>query len=77
MAKASVSTKETANYARFSRLLVDVGSEVLRDAFDRLRPKGSLDKVLTTPPVINKLTSLKRKRILNQAQWSIIKSSSV
>lgn len=77
MTKAAVSTKETTNYARLCRLLLDVGSEVLRDTFDRLRPIGSLDKVLTTPPVINKLTSLRKKRILNQAQWAIINSPSV
>lgn len=77
MAKASVSTKETANYARLCRLLVDVGSEVLRDTFDRLRPKGSLDKVLKTPLVIHKLTSLRKRRVLNQAQWAIINSSPV
>lgn len=79
MATASISTytKETANYARLCRLLVDIGSEVLRDTFDRLRPTGSLDKVLSTPPVISKLNDLRKKRVLNLQQLAIVTSSLV
>ena len=63
------STKETANYARLCRLLVDVGAHVLRETFDKKRPKGSLDTVLSTPPTHAILQSLRKKRVLNPTQW--------
>ncbi|XP_078380991.1 uncharacterized protein LOC144663797 [Oculina patagonica] len=63
------STKETTNYARLCRLLVDVGSQVLRETFDRLRPPGSLHTVLADPAVHAKLQSLRKKKVLNPSQW--------
>ena len=63
------STKETTNYARLCRLLVDVGSHVLRETFDKKRPPGNLDTVLSNPPVHSVLQSLRKKRILNPLQW--------
>ena len=36
------STKETTNYARLCRLLVDVGSQVLRSSFDKIHPPATL-----------------------------------
>ena len=63
------STKETANYARLCRLLVDAGSDALRDAFDKSRPTGDLNSVLSSPPVHAVLQSLRKKRILNPSQW--------
>ena len=62
------STKETTNYARLCRLLVDVGSQVLRETFDKKRPPGNLDTVLSSPPVHAKLQKLKKKG-LNSLQW--------
>ena len=67
-APAFRSTKETTNYARLCRLLVDVGSHVLRETFDKKRPPGNLDTVLSSPPVHAVLQSLKRK-VLNPLQW--------
>lgn len=66
------STKGTTNYARLCRLLVDVGSRVLRETFDRLHPQGALSEVLTSPPVMSVLQSLRGKRVLNQKQWEIL-----
>ena len=43
-----VSTTETTNYARLCRLLADVSTHVLRETFEKKRPKGSLD----TPGII-------------------------
>ena len=63
------STKETTNYARLCRLLVDVGSQALRDTFDRFHPPASLHQNLTHPPAHPILQSLKKKRILNPTQW--------
>ena len=42
------STKETTNYARLCRLLVDVGSYVLGDKFDSIHPPTDLYKDLIT-----------------------------
>ena len=62
-------TKETTNYARLCRLLVDVGANVLRETFDKKRPTGSLDTVLSTPPTHAILQTLRTKRVLNPTQW--------
>ncbi|KAL9972827.1 hypothetical protein ACROYT_G019207 [Oculina patagonica] len=64
------STKETTNYARLCRLLVDVGSQVLREAFDKIHPPSRLHTVLAHPVVHGSLQSLLKKRIINQTQWS-------
>lgn len=63
------STKEASNYTRLCCLLVDVGSQVLRETFDRVRPPGSLHTVLADPAVHAKLQSLRKKKILNPSQW--------
>ena len=63
------STKETTNYARLCRLLVDVGAHVLRETFDKKRPKGNLDTVLSTAPTHAVLQKLRTKRVLNPTQW--------
>ena len=55
------STKETTNYARLCRLLVDVGSHALRNKFDSIHPI---------------LQALRRKGILNPAQWGKLYPSS-
>ena len=62
-------TKETANYATLCRFLVDVGAHVLRETFDKKRPTGSLDTVLSTPSIHAILQSLRKKRVLNPTQW--------
>ena len=63
------STKETTNYARLCRLLVDVSAHILRETFDKRRPTGDLHTVLSSPPVHAGLKSLLMKRILNPSQW--------
>ena len=62
------STKESTNYARLCRLLVDVGAHVLRETFDKKRPPGSLDSILSSSAVHDVLLSLK-KNVLNPLQW--------
>ena len=61
------STKETTNYARLCCLLVDVGSCVLQDTFDRINLPGDLHKHLQTHHT--KLQQLRMKKILNPTQW--------
>ena len=63
------STKETTNYASLCRLLVDVGAHVFRETFDKKRPKGNLDTVLSNPPAHATLQTLRKKRVLNPTQW--------
>ncbi|RMX59386.1 hypothetical protein pdam_00016382 [Pocillopora damicornis] len=63
------STKETTNYARLCRLLVDVGSQALRDTFDAIHPPVGLHTVLGRHPEHATLKSLRNKRILNATQW--------
>ncbi|KAL9965351.1 hypothetical protein ACROYT_G029140 [Oculina patagonica] len=73
------STKEATNYERLCRLLVGIGSQVLRETFDRVRPPGSLHTVLSDHAVHAKLQSLRKKRVLSTPQWRrlypVIKSS--
>ena len=68
-APSVASTKETTNYARLCRLLVDVGSQALRDTFDRIHPPAGLHLVLAPgTPAHGTLQSLRKKRILNPTQ---------
>ena len=73
------STKQADNYERVCRLLVDVGWQVLRETFDRVRPPGSLHSVLADPQIHAQLKSLRKKRVLSTPQWRklypVIKSS--
>ena len=63
------STKETTNYARLCRLLVDVGCQALRDTFDGIHHPGGLHLVLARHPEHATLKSLRKKKILNPTQW--------
>ena len=69
-APAFRSTKGTTNYARLCRLLVDVGSQVLRGTFDRIYPPKTLHNVLSNPTVHSILQPLRTKKVLNPLQWS-------
>ena len=60
-------TKETTNYARLCCLLVEVGSCVLRDTFDRINLPSDLHKHLMTHHT--KLQQLQKKKVLNPTQW--------
>ena len=61
------STKETTNYARLCRLLVDVGTQALRDTFDAIHSPANLHTILTA----NKTTlqSLRTRKVINATQW--------
>ena len=69
MAPSFPATERITNYARLCRLLVDVSVHVLRETFEKKRPPGNLDSVLSTPQVHGLLQSLRRKRVLNPLQW--------
>jgi len=69
-APSVTSTKETTNYARLCRLLVDVGSQALRDTFDKIHPPAGLHLVLAPgTPEHGTLQALRNRGILNPTQW--------
>ena len=63
------STKETTNYARLCRLLVGVSAHILRETFEKRRPPGNLDTVLSCPSIHRLLKLLRIKKVLNPSQW--------
>ena len=64
---ATPSTKETTNYARLCRVLVDVGTCALRDFFDAAcTPKPLYTVLAANRP---KLKSLRSRKIINATQW--------
>ena len=66
-------TKETTNYVRLCRLLVDVGSQALRSIFDKIHPPETLHTVLNPPSRhYTKLLSLRKKGVLNICNWGIL-----
>ncbi|XP_028412205.1 uncharacterized protein LOC114535028 [Dendronephthya gigantea] len=66
---ASVDLQEKANFTRLSRLLVDKGTEALRNTFDTIHPPVSLPGVLAT----NKTSLQKLKpRVINNSQWDLL-----
>ena len=64
---ATSSTKETTNYARLCRVIVDVGTCALRDCFDTIRSPLTLHTALTANH--HTLHSLRSRRIINATQW--------
>ena len=66
-APTASSSKETTNYARLCRLLVDIGTQVLRDTFNAIHPPANLHAVLAAN--ITALQSLRRRKIINPIQW--------
>ena len=66
-APSASSTKETTNYARLCRLLVDVGTQALRGTFDAIHSPANLRTVLAGNKTI--LQSLRTRNIINPTQW--------
>ena len=64
---ATPSTRDTTNYARLCRVLVDVGTCALRDCFDSICTPPTLHTVLVANQPT--LQSLRSKRIINATQW--------
>ena len=61
------SSVEKTNGAKLSRLLIDGGTQVLRNLFDNFHPPAKLAADLNTSYSI--LNNLLRRRILNRPQW--------
>ena len=64
---ATPSTKETTNYARLCRLLVELGTRALKDTFDSIHPPATLHAVLAGNKTV--LRSLRDRKIINPTQW--------
>ena len=70
---ASMNLDEKANFSRLSRLLVDKGTEALRNTLDALHPSANLPAVLNA----NRTSLLKLKpRVLDDTQWDLLFPSS-
>lgn len=63
-------SSEEENYARLSLLLAGISSRVVRKLFDFEFPPTSLAATLMKEN--NKLLELKKKNIINQAQWNLL-----
>ena len=66
-APTTSSTKETTNYARLCRLLVDVGTHAFRDTFNAIHAPATLHTVLAGNKAT--LSSLRPRKIINATQW--------
>ena len=66
-APAALSNRETTNYARPCRLLVELGTHALRDTFDSIYAPATLHAVLARNKTA--LQSLRSKKIINPTQW--------
>ena len=64
------STKESTNYARLCRLLVDGGTKALRYTFDKYHSPANLFNVLNAGSAEHStLQSIRKKKIINATQW--------
>ena len=66
-APAAPSTKETTNYARLCRLLVELGTHALRETFDSIHAPATLHTVLAGKKTV--LQSLRSRKNINPTQW--------
>ena len=64
------SSKETANYARLCRLLVDGGTKALRYTFDKFHSPANLFNILKAGSAEHStLQSIRKRKIINATQW--------
>ena len=64
------STRENTNYARLCRLLIDIGTESLRNIFNGIHSPGNLHKMLlSSSPHCTTLKRLQKKGVLNPKLW--------
>ena len=63
-------TKETTNFIRLCRLIVDIGTQVLRDTFDAFHPPSTLHKALAGNE--GKLRILRKSKVINATQWGTL-----
>ena len=71
MASVFERTDEQINGLKLMRLIVDGGTEALKNTFTKIYP-GNLQVVLSCTRSYNTLCKLKHNRIINQDQWDIL-----
>ena len=71
------STRENTNYARLCRLLIDIGTEALRNIFNGIHSPANLHKILSSSsPHYTTLQWLRKKGVLNPTLWGKLSTSS-
>jgi WD40 repeat protein len=68
---ASVDLQEKANFTRLSRLLVDKGTEALKNTFDAIHPPVNLQAVLAGKRAFL-LNLNKKRRVISHPQWDLL-----
>ena len=64
------STGENTNYARLCRLLIDIGTEALRNIFNGIHSPANLHKILSSSsPLYTTLQWLRKRGVLNPTLW--------
>ena len=66
----SKSTQGKTNYSRLCRLLISIGSRVLRDTFDSIIPPENLRELLKRDQAHSRLQLLRKKGVLSSFHWS-------
>ena len=64
------SSQGELNYSRLCRLLISIGSRVLRDTFDSIIPSENLGEFLKRDPAHSRLQLLRKKGVLTSVHWS-------
>ena len=71
------STRENTNYARLCRLLIDIGTEALRNIFNGIHSPANLHKILSSSsPHYTTLQWLRKRGVLNPTLWGKLSTSS-
>ena len=64
------STRENNNYARLCRLLIDIGTEALRNIFNGIHPPSNLHVILSSSSAhYTTLKRLQKNKVLNPTLW--------
>ena len=70
-------SRENTNYSRLCRLLIDVGTEVLRNVFNAIHSPFNLHKILSSSsPHYTTLKWLEKKGVLNPTLWGKLSTAS-
>ena len=71
------STRENTNYVRLCRLLIDIGTEALRNVFNAIHSPANLHKILSSSsPHYATLKWLEKKGLLNPTLWGKLSTAS-
>ena len=71
------SAGENTNYARLCRLLIDMGTEALRNVFNAIHSPANLHRILSSSsPHYTTLTWLQKKGVLNPTLWRTLSTAS-